>query len=190
MARALALAVVIFGLSSTGSAFAQPAPTLTQGLPPAQGPSIGDAAGTAGDPVGRLAFEPLRLSLMGSQPLVPTNQCGDSFATARTTGDNQLRMGTFGTNLLGGSSPRSPRLSLFGFSRFGCPLDGAVGTGLTFTVPLSPKVFFALSGGAIYLPATGAATVMGRADLVFPQKSGRSFNVGIGTRGVSFGGIF
>jgi hypothetical protein len=190
-----------------------PAPALAQPATTTGRPRVtwiqparpGDATGSAGspDPMGELALEPLRLSLFGQHALVPTGQCGDQEAETRTAATGGLRrMAAFGTNLLGGSSWRSPRLSLFGFSRMGCALDAAAGVGMTFTVPLQKNVAFTLSGGALYLPVTnpglsnpaGAPVRSGtvRAGVVFRRPNGGSFNVGVDTliRGFTFGGSF
>ncbi len=161
----------------------------------------GDASGSSGDidRMGELALEPLRLSLMGNHPLTPVGGCGDGMAEAWTGASTLPAMRAFGTNLLGGgSSWKTPRLSLFGFSRVGCALDSAVGGAATFTVPLKPDVAFVLSAGAIYLPQAPPSTIQPnksstvRAGIVIRRANGTSFNVGIDTlvRGVSFGGIF
>jgi hypothetical protein len=198
-ARRVAAVAFALGVSLAGPAHADDLPTLSPGLPRVvwfgAGPR-GDAATASRtvDEGGALAFEPLRLTLLGAHPWMPTNQCGDQYVDARAGGSPLLQMGTFGANLLGGSSSWSPRLSVFGFSRQRCAIDGAAGAGFTFTQPLTPKVLFALSAGAIIVP--GAPPGMqrtsrdARMDLVFPRGDGRSFNVGFGTRGATFGGRF
>jgi hypothetical protein len=159
-----------------------------------------------GDRIGALAIEPLRLSLLGGFPMHPLGEpggCRDSVeSTGSLTGGSTLysqRM--VARNLLGGEEPRwnAPRLTLWGFQRGGCAIDGAVGGGLTFTVPIKRDVFFAIGAGAIYLPqggpnGTAAYDVKGRADVVFARPGGRSFNIGVttirNTPSVSFGGVF
>lgn len=191
----MALGVIMFGASA--GADSGTAPVLSTGLPPItwfHPRTTGDSASVASDAMGAFAFEPLRLSLLGEHALVPTNQCGDQFVDARVGGSPLLRMGTFGANLVGGSSLRSPRLSLFGFSRMGCALDGAAGAGFTFTLPITRQVAFATSAGAILVPGAPAGSERSsggvRMGVVFRGSSGRSFNVGIGNRGMTFGGRF
>jgi hypothetical protein len=158
-----------------------------------------------GDRIGALAIEPLRLSLLGGFPMHPLNEpgCRESVeSTGSLTGGSTLysqRM--VARNLLGGNEPKwdAPRLTLWGFQRGGCAIDGAVGGGLTFTVPIKRDVFFAIGGGAIYLPHAGpngaaAYDVKARADVVFARPNGRSVNIGIttirNTPSLSVGGIF
>jgi hypothetical protein len=170
-----------------------------------------DASGSTGhfDRIGELALEPLRLALLGEYVPGPTNDAGcvgSSEHAGVTGGSGFPSQRIFGMNLLGGpaSSWRTPRLTLFGFSRGGCPLDRAAAGGLMFVLPIRQDVFFVASGGAIYLPnapngtpvtnGTGAASAQVRGDLVFTRSGGRSFSVGVGTvRGapaMSFGGVF
>ena len=179
-----------------------------QGRPPVSWIGLGrpgDASGAVrGDPIGELAIEPLRLSLLGNHPTMPLDAmspCRDSLADVQSGRAPTSFMRTYAMNLLAGpgSSWKLPRLTLFGFSRFGCTLDGAAGAGASFTVPIRQDVFFVASAGAIYLPATGAQALpekstSARADIVFRQPDGRSLSVGLGTlkglAGVSMGGVF
>ena len=203
--KRLGVAVGLLCLLATSSALAQP--VMSTGRPPVTWIGFRSASDTTGgdgrvDEMGELAFEPLRLSLLGRQALTPSSGCLDQLADTRTgTGGFRL-MAAFGSNLLGGSSWKAPRLSLYGFSRMGCPLDAVVGTGATLTLPLEKNVAFALSGGAIYLPATnpgtsnpaGAAVDVAtlRAGIVVRGSDGNSFNFGVDSlvRGVTFGGMF
>jgi len=170
-------------------------------------PSRGDANGSDGygDKIGALALEPLRLSLFGGFPSQPLGEPG---CRERSEGGGSLTGGStlfsqraVARNLLGGnnSNPNAPRLTLFGFSRGGCLLDGAIGGGLVFTVPIRRDVFFVLGAGAIYLPNGGpngvpAYDAKARADVMFARPGGRSFNIGVttirNTPSVSFGGVF
>jgi hypothetical protein len=166
----------------------------------------GDATGLPADPAGtdELAIEPLRLALLGGHPEVSGAGawCPGASLEANAGYGSLRSMSAFGANLLGGRSRHAPRLTLFGFSRSGCALDGAVGGGVTLAVPIRRGLSFVASAGAIYLPATvpGASSPGGgpatsgriRADLVFPRPEGRSLSVGVDSRlrGVSFGGIF
>jgi hypothetical protein len=46
-----------------------------------------------------------------------------------------------------------PRLSLHAFSSMGCPIDGGLGGGVTYTVPLSPSLWLVGSAGSYAVPA-------------------------------------
>lgn len=184
------------------------APVTGQGLPPVTWIGLGrpgDASGAArGDRIAELAIEPLRLSLLGSHPTVPLDAmspCRDQVADVRSGSPPAGFMATYAMNLLGApGSWRMPRLTLFGFSRVGCTLDGAAGGGASFIVPFRQDIFFVASAGAIHLPATGAqalpaSNTSARADVVFRRPDGRSLSVGLGAlqhglRGLSFGGAF
>lgn len=189
-------AVGLAVLGEAAPAHADP-PASSTGLPRITQASIGlgDARGSAGV-LDAATVEPLRLTLLGEHALTPTSQCGDAFVDARAGRSALLQTRAFGGNLLGGTSWRSPRLSLFGFSRAGCAFDGSVGSGIALTLPLTKTVSIMVSGGAIYLPnplpGTTNRTVSGagRIDVVFRRDGGRSFNVGIGNRGMSFGGVW
>ena len=183
-----------------------PAPCFAQSMMPTRPPvtwiglgRAGDAAGRAGniDHVGELALEPLRLSLLGNHPWTPLDAmsgCRDQLADVRSGSAPAGFMTTYAMNLLGGPglSWKMPRLTLFGFSRGGCALDGAAGGGATFIVPIRQDIFFVASAGAIYLPATGptvapAHSTSARGDVVFRRPDGRSFSLGIGSTGIENG---
>jgi len=89
----------------------------------------------------------------------------------------------------------TPQLSLVGMSRGGCALGAAGGGGLLYVVPLKPRLFFVAGfGTTLDPPIAGARPAIvrpnGRMDLVIDRGQGRSWTVGIDTRGVSFGGLF
>ena len=102
----------------------------------------------------------------------------------------------------GGSSARAPKLTLFGFSRLGCTLDGVAGGGAAFVVPIEQDVALVLSAGVGYGPRTlpgpeGARplnTLRGSvgADVVFRRPNGGSLSVGVGTLpfGFRIGGVW
>ena len=184
-----------------------PAPCFAQSVTPSRPPVTwiglgrsGDASGRAGntDHVGELALEPLRLSLLGNHPWTPLDAmsgCRDQLADVRSGSAPAGFMTTYAMNVLGGPgrSWKMPRLTLFGFSRGGCTLDGAAGGGATFIVPMRQDILFVASAGAIYLPATGpaanrASSTSTRADVVFRRPDGRSFSLGIGGTSVESGG--
>lgn len=185
MARSVVLVVAAFGLVSAaaGDARAQSAPA--------------DAADATGAPSSQaILFEPLRLALLSEVP--PTGRglpgCADHLeaagtATAATFGAPMQSV--FAHTLL-------PRLTLFGFSRAGCPADAVIGGGLVYVVPLRPKVFFVTGLGTVLQPRIDGQPpvvhAVGRADVVFDRGAGRSLHVGVraGGRapGLTFGGIF
>jgi hypothetical protein len=145
-----------------------------------------------------ILFEPLRLGLMSEvAPLSATEPgCSDRI---ETTG-SLTAMGPGTPMQYMRALPLAPRLTLVGFSRAGCPVDSAIGGGLTFVVPLRPSVFFVTSAGALLQPPYGTRplTVIPqvRADIVFDRGEGRSWSVGVrtdraaGSPGLTFGGIF
>lgn len=143
--------------------------------------------GTRGDAIDVLALQPLRLGLLGSY--VP-HASTDAFSLCRGTKDPTETSLAF---RLAGPSPAwserrasgTPRLSLFGTTRDGCPIDGGIGGGAMVTMQLTQNTFFVLSGGAIYLPqGLGPRTApQGRADLVFRGEGGRSLGIGVGYQG-------
>jgi hypothetical protein len=194
--EAIRTLAVMTALAMPAHAFAAD-PIVSTGLPPVQWVGLGragDSTGSAGnaDGTSALALEPLRLDLLRYQPLMPSAECAASAQAESLAGGSALRpMATLGTNLSRfGPARWAPRLTLFGFSRFGCALDAAAGGGATFTMPVRKDTLFVLSGGAIYLPQVREHKTTVRGDLVFSRANGRSFNIGVGSHGVSFGGVW
>jgi hypothetical protein len=88
-----------------------------------------------------------------------------------------------------------PRLTLVGFSRTGCAMDAAVGGGLVYARPLTKTTWLVASGGGVLLPHGSPTTqalprVDLRADVVIKGEADRTWSVGVGLRGVRFGGFF
>jgi hypothetical protein len=105
-----------------------------------------------------------------------------------------------------------PHLVLSGFSQLGCPIDAGIGGALSYTVPLRSSAWFVFGAGAYAAPAR--VPLYGslgnaldprvidppiarslRADVVWAAPNGRTFNLGVETRGrvrqmVSFGSTF
>lgn len=208
--RPLSLVVLLAALHVASSAHGQGAPPASAsspgqgyvGLPQVTRLDQGDANGDALDPTTALAIEPLRLDLFGRflpTPLDATSGCLDQMSDVKTGGLAWPAMRAKAIPVFGASSWSAPKLTLFGFSRSGCTLDGALGGGVTLTLPIRRNVFFVGSGGAIFLPVTGprgasASDQAVRGDLVIRGANGTSVNVGVGmTRGVpqvSIGSIF
>lgn len=131
-----------------------------------------------------ILFEPLRLGLMSEVPSQAMTEPGCSGHVETTY---QL------------SFPVARRLTLVGFSRAACPIDAAIGGGLTYVVPLRPSVFFVASGGILVQPPYGPRPLtiipQARADVVFDRGQGRSWSVGVKTNrqsgpSLTFGGVF
>jgi hypothetical protein len=85
----------------------------------------------------------------------------------------------------------TPQLVLHGFSSAGCAVDGALGGGLTYAVPLRPALWLVAGAGFFGTPphAGLAAQQRGdlRLDLIQQRGDGQSVSVGLGQRGVNFG---
>jgi hypothetical protein len=146
-----------------------------------------------------LAFESLRLSLTST--IFPV---GGGFPQCETLGDD------VGNSVHGIPVQRfafvrlMPHLTLNMFSSDGCPIDGGMGAGLTYSVPISPSTWLVTSGGGYgvpgrgpYLPARTSAEV--RIDLIKetdagPLRIGIERKSGTGVRGapgmVTLGGGF
>lgn len=86
----------------------------------------------------------------------------------------------------------TPRLVLHGFTSAGCPVDGAVGGGVTYAVPLRASWWLVMGAGIYTRPVhdTIPAETRGdlRIDLMKSTSDGGGVNVGVSRRGISFGG--
>jgi hypothetical protein len=144
-------------------------------------------------------IEPLRLGLLSDVPSRSANEPGcsdrvETIGSLTAAGPGSAMQFTRRVPI-----PFIPRLTLVGFSRAGCPIDAAIGTGATYVVPLRPSVFFVMSSGVLVQPPYGnrPLTIIPkvRADVVFDRGEGRSWSVGVQTihrhgPGITFGGIF
>jgi len=85
-------------------------------------------------------------------------------------------------------------LTLQGFSSAGCPVDGAIGAGFTYTAPLAPSLWVVASAGVYGVPphapfpARQSSDV--RVDVTRQVDGGRTVTLGVGRRGVSIGGAW
>jgi hypothetical protein len=147
----------------------------------------------------RAAFSPLQLSLMGGL-----------FSQASALSGCFSREDASGNSLNGFALQRysylllAPRLVLHGFSNAGCPIDAGLGSGLTYSVPLTKSLWLVPSAGFYAQPVLGYASSMvvtsaARVDVVKQLGWGRTLSLGLGTRqrtgssqfsAVSFGGSF
>ncbi len=139
----------------------------------------GDANGTGYD----ATLEPLRLGLLDEARMTGDPACREHYRSEGppTYFGNTLRL--------------VPHLTLVSFSRVGCAMDGAVGGGLVYSVPIRKTIDLNLSAGAIYGPHLGpnGTPVLGKhaaASLVFERDDGRSFYIGLRRRGITFGGVY
>ena len=88
----------------------------------------------------------------------------------------------------------TPNLVLHGFSSAGCPIDGAIGGAITYSIPIKPSIWLVAGAGMYGVPAHDTLPARRRSDfrvnLVKTTSDGRAVSVGIGRRGVSVGGNF
>ena len=78
----------------------------------------------------------------------------------------------------------APHLVLHMFSSAGCPIDGGLGGGITYTVPVRASLWLVASGGYYGIPGRGSAlpartAAEGRVDLVKETKAGSALRIGI-----------
>jgi hypothetical protein len=151
---------------------------------------VGEPTGDTGALAGNLASAPLRLSLENS--IFPIGQGFDQCGTREDAAGNSTGgIATQRYTLL----RLSPNLALHGFTRAGCPIDGAIGAGITYSVKVRPSLWL-VAGAGIYTAPAPALWAGGRTqndfriDLVNKVSDQRSFSVGVGKRGVTFGGVF
>jgi hypothetical protein len=178
-------------------AMAQQLPTVS--WQPSQGALVSNLQLTApwlrGEPTGTAGLSPwvsstpLRLSLGGD-----IHSIGGGFANCVSLEEpsgntiNGFAVQRFASVRL------APALTLQGFSSAGCPVDGAIGGGITYTVPVGPSLWLVAAAGVYGVPAhapfPARTTNDARLDLTKDLNGGRTLSVGVGTRGVSFGGAW
>jgi hypothetical protein len=85
----------------------------------------------------------------------------------------------------------TPSLVFAGFSSAGCPVDGAMGGGLTYSVPLRPSLWLSASLGVYGVPAHDPLPARvqsdARIDLTKDLHGGRTLSVGLGKHGLTIG---
>ena len=151
---------------------------------------LGEPTGDASALPGYFASAPLRLSLQsGIFPI------GDAFPQCATREEAS-------GNSVGGIPVQrytllqlTPNLVLHGFTSAGCPIDGAIGGGLTYAARVAPSVWLVAAAGvygvAPHYPFPARVRGDLRVDLAEEAiDAGHSLSVGVGERGVSFGGVF
>jgi hypothetical protein len=168
--------------------FASLPPLATAPIPGGIALTLGEPTGD-GDLGGRYASMPVRLSITG-----------DIFPQARLFPNCASREEASGNSIHGMPVQRytmlalGPHLVLSGFSMAGCPIDSGMGGALTYSVPIDKKLWLVAGAGIYSVPARDTIPAQTRTDLrvdlVTKTDSGRVLNVGIGKRGVSFGGAW
>jgi len=156
-----------------------PVPMLSTGDPPR-------GAGSQLSP--RLVSMPLRLSLQPVLlPVEPPSTSQPCESREEPSGN------TFhGFPLQGYASLRLiPQLTLHGFTNLGCPTNGGIGTAVTYTATLRPDIWLVVGAGAYAIPhaQVGApAQYDFHVDLMTRGHDDRVWSVGLGRKGVTFGG--
>jgi hypothetical protein len=180
---ASALFVVVTVVTAPAAVAQQASPSIASiqlgalaPLPASLSPfSVGEPSGGGLDPW--LVFQPLRLSLTST--IFPI---GSSFPQCEPEASGNTVNGFPVQHWL--SWRVLPRLSLHAFSSLGCPIDGGLGGGVTYTSPLSSSLWLVGSAGAYaipprppVLPARTSAEV--RLDLMKQTNTGRTFQFGL-----------
>jgi hypothetical protein len=186
------------------SQFAPPRFAVFAPLAPLVSPSLlspGEPTGGPAELSPFLATMPLRLSLTST--IFPL---ADGFANCATREEASGNSTASGAPIQRFQFVRVlPHLVLDGFSSAGCPIDGGIGGGVTYSVPLKPSLWLVASAGAYgvpahdgVIPARTAAEV--RIDLMKETSDGHVFHIGLdhkngtGVNGVpatvTFGGGF
>jgi hypothetical protein len=196
--------IVLAGVLAALPAFAQQAPIATWqssqsgfvSAQPSMSPLVSNLQLTApwlhGEPTGPAGLAPwmlstpLRLSLQGDiRPIAGgfANCAGREEPSGNTI--NGFPVQRFASVRLIGA------LTLQGFSSAGCPVDGAIGAGLTQTVPLSSSLWVVASAGVYGVPAHAPYPARQssdvRVDLTKQLDSAHTVTVGVGRRGISVG---
>lgn len=143
------------------------------------------------------AFAPLRLSLTGGLFSQASAFSGcDSRTDASGNSVHGFAMQYYSFVRL------APQLVLHGYSMAGCAVDAGMGGGLTYAMPLRKSWWLMPSAGLYAQPSPGGGasafvTTAARVDLVKQLASGRTLNVGLGSRvgsgqvnSLNFGGSF
>ncbi len=188
MKRHLLMSVVIFADLLFGARASADEPSQYQPqfklapIPALVVPSLlapGEPTGDGGDLSPFFASQPLRLSLTST-----------IFSVAGEFSQCETREDASGNSTHGFPIQRyqflrlAPHLVLHGFSSAGCPIDGGLGGGLTYTVPVRASLWLVASGGYYGIPGRGPAlpartAAEGRVDLVRETKAGSALRIGI-----------
>jgi hypothetical protein len=199
--------VVLAGVFATSPLFAQQAPIATWQPPysgfvsaqPSTSPLVSNLQLTApwlrGEPTGPTGLSswvlstPLRLSLQGD-----IHPIGGGFPNCVS------REEPSGNTINGFAVQRfasirvTEALTLQGFSSAGCPIDGAIGAGVTYTVPLQSSLWLVASAGVYGVPGHAPYPPRQsndlRVDLTKQLDDQHTTTVGVGRRGITVGGAW
>lgn len=148
-------------------------------LPAAPSPA-GDTRGVMTEGETRAWLEPLRLELTGMQ-----------LGTARFHLGCATREAAPSASFI---HALTPKLSLFGASAGGCVADNPATGGVAFTTPLAGRAWLVLSTTITSIPTPEATPRVVRdtsAKIVLPSADRKTgYSIGVGTRGVTFGGLW
>jgi hypothetical protein len=186
----IGLAAVFSAILPLGALAQEPTTAFASPWPLAPNPMLTSAPlfGLGGEPSGALspsiAAVPLRLSLQST--LFPS---ADAYPNCASREDGS------GNSFQGWPVQRytllalTPNLVLHGFSSAGCPIDGAIGGGVTYAVPIRPSWWLVIGGGlyGTHAGLAGQRRSDVRIDLMKAIDSSTSMSVGVGRRGVSVG---
>jgi hypothetical protein len=170
----------------------QPFATIPQPASPAS-PLTALLGEPTGDPAalpGYFASAPLRLSLQNQ--IFPVGMAYDQCGTREDAAGNATGgIPTQRYTLL----RLTPSLVLHGFTSGGCPIDGAIGGGVTYATRVAPSIWLVAGGGIYATPAPAQYSARRtrndfRIDLIKKVDDTHSLSVGVGKRGVTIGGAF
>jgi hypothetical protein len=196
MKRIVLASMVLVGALAAPTAFAQEPTSPGQSpWPLATNFQLPPTSLFVGEPTGNgalspwVASTPLRLSLQS--PIFPMAGAFPNCAAYEDASGNSVQGFPVQRYTM---LQLTPNLVLHGFSSAGCPIDAAIGAAVTYTVTIAPKLWL-VAGAGIYgvpghypLPPRQNGDL--RVDLVKGLDDGRTMSVGIGRRGVTFGGTF
>jgi hypothetical protein len=189
--------IALAALAASAAALAQePTGTFQAPWPLAQNPQITmPSLLWSGEPTQAgtlspwLASTPLRLSLQST--IFPMAGAFPNCAAVEGPSGNSINGWAVQRYTI---IPLTPNLALHGFSSAGCPIDGAIGGGLTYSSPLGKEWWLVAGAGMYGVPRHDSMPARRRSDLRIDMMKalpdGRSLSVGVGRRGVTVGGSF
>ncbi len=135
-----------------------------------------------------LAVLPLRLSLAGATFPIAGALPGDPCASREESSGNTV----WGFPMQHATYlSLTPQLTLSGFASRGCPLDSAIGGGVSYAIKLPDNFWLVANAGLLSQPSLpgGARTRADlRLDLMMRPTPDRAYALGLGRRGVTFTG--
>ncbi len=187
------LALTVLALPTTSAAQDPPPSTPAAAIVPTPVPlrlfmSTGEPTSAGGALPPALAVLPLRLSLASATFPIAGALPGDPCASREESSGNTL----WGFPMQHATYlPLTPQLTLSGFASRGCPLDSAIGGGLSYAITLPNNFWLVANAGLLSQPSLPGGTRTRtdlRLDLMMRPTPDRAYAVGIGRRGVTFTG--